>query len=35
MAAAQGLVLLELHPAGGVEELFMSLTNANHTKEAA
>ena len=34
-AAAQGLVLLELHPAGGVEELFMSLTTANHTKEVA
>jgi ABC-2 type transport system ATP-binding protein len=34
-AAAEGLVLLELHPAGGVEELFLDLTAANRTKEVA
>src|SRR3984893_11648297 len=34
-AAAEGLVLLELRPAGGVEELFMSLTTANDAREVA
>ena len=34
-AAAEGIVLVELHPAGGVEELFMALTAANGAREAA
>src|ERR1700730_15792036 len=33
--AAEGIVLVELHPAGGVEELFMALTAANGAREAA
>ena len=34
-AAAAGVVLLELRPAAGVEELFMALTAAGGAKEAA
>ena len=34
-AARAGVVLLELRPAAGVEELFMALTAAGGVKEAA